>query len=246
MKNSPRTTVERIVGKIDNDFNPSNSDWVPRVGAWCFDALSQLKCLPKEYKTRRLQVIDKIATFPCTIESYQMKVFDEYGCEIPELKNKCCGGNNTKYIQEQIGLSQVSDDVSQRTIVVDVINPRGKNYVIVGDDKIELNFDAEFIDVKSLEVLQYYSEVYNCNLPYIIDDGLLIEALTQYCIYKMLCRGDKHPVFNLTSNDATNPYRQWDKLKSQAAASVKILLMKDSNINMWNNFFFNSTFLPRD
>lgn len=38
--------IERLIGKIDNDFNPDNSDWIPRVGAWVIDGLSQLKCIP--------------------------------------------------------------------------------------------------------------------------------------------------------------------------------------------------------
>lgn len=36
--------------KIDNDFNPDNSDWIARVPAWCFDAMSQLKVLRTTYK----------------------------------------------------------------------------------------------------------------------------------------------------------------------------------------------------
>ena len=49
-----------VVSSIDNlnvklvgvsTFNIDNSDWIPRVGAWVIDALSQMKCLPMEYKT---------------------------------------------------------------------------------------------------------------------------------------------------------------------------------------------------
>lgn len=29
--------------KIENDFNPDNSDWIPRVAAWTIDAMAQLK-----------------------------------------------------------------------------------------------------------------------------------------------------------------------------------------------------------
>ena len=38
--------LQRLIGKIDNDFNIDNSDWIPRVGAWVTDALSQMKLLP--------------------------------------------------------------------------------------------------------------------------------------------------------------------------------------------------------
>ena len=37
------TNLERIIAKIENDFNPDNSDWIPRVAAWTIDAMAQLK-----------------------------------------------------------------------------------------------------------------------------------------------------------------------------------------------------------
>ena len=50
MKTKRLLSLERIIGKIDNDFNIDNSDWIPRAGAWIIDALSQLKVLPMEIK----------------------------------------------------------------------------------------------------------------------------------------------------------------------------------------------------
>lgn len=52
MLNESNTNIERIIAKIDNDFNPDNSDWIPRVAAWCIDAMSQIDVLPTEkYRT---------------------------------------------------------------------------------------------------------------------------------------------------------------------------------------------------
>ena len=48
MQNEKNTQLERLIAKIDNDFNPDNSDWIPRVGAWAIDAMSQINVLPKE------------------------------------------------------------------------------------------------------------------------------------------------------------------------------------------------------
>ena len=39
MLNNVNTNVEHIIAKIDNDFNPDNSDWIPRVGTWVIDAM---------------------------------------------------------------------------------------------------------------------------------------------------------------------------------------------------------------
>ena len=48
MKIKNKCSLSSLIGKIDNDFNISESDWIPRVAAWVTDALSQMKCLPME------------------------------------------------------------------------------------------------------------------------------------------------------------------------------------------------------
>ncbi len=73
---------------------------------------------------------------------------------------------------------------------------------------------------------------------------MLLEALAWYCLFKYLSRGSKHPVYSLTSpNSVINPWIQWNNLKVKAANSVKIEISKAGS--GWNNFFYNSTFLPR-
>ena len=63
-------------------------------------------------------------------------------------------------------------------------------------------------------------------------------------MFKYLSRGNKHTVYSLTSpNQILNPYIQWSTIKPKATAAVKIALRKDNG--GWNNFFYNSTFLPR-
>ena len=84
MKIKNQLSIERLVAKVDNDFNISESDWIPRVAAWTIDALSQMKILPSVKKKRQLEVSDKIAQFPCDINNAkEIRVYDKYGCEIP-------------------------------------------------------------------------------------------------------------------------------------------------------------------
>ena len=222
MKIKNQLTLQRLVGKIDNDFNISESDWIPRVAAWTIDALSQMKVLPMQRKERILEVSDKIAQFPCEINGTELKVFDKYCVEIPQLvkEKSCC---NEKL---------VPNDIRNR-----------RNFVLDGNN-IELNFNTDIIKVETYEVATYYDEYYDCECPYIYDNGLLLEALAWYCMFKYLSRGSTHPVYSLKSpNQATNPYMQWMYLKPKAAASVKIDINKSEG--GWNNFFYNSTFLPR-
>lgn len=247
MKLKNQLSIERLIGKIDNDFNISESDWIPRVAAWTIDALSQMQILPMEKKRRKLKVSDKIAQYPCCINATELKVFDKYGCEIPELNNetKCCNKNTSRNTTSEIAVIDDTNKTGTNFMKVgNIVNKAlGRNFVLSGNN-IELNFDTDEIEVETFETATYFDEYYQCEVPYIYDNGLLLEALAWYCLFKYLSRGSKHPVYDLRStNSVLNPYIQWNILRPKAASSVKIALSKEND--GWNNFFYNSTFLPR-
>lgn len=247
MKIKNQLPLERLIGKIDNDFNISESDWIPRVAAWTIDALSQMQILPMERKRRKLEVNNKIAQFPCTLNAKELRVYDSNGCEIKELNkyNSCDCPNSSNGTSQEIA---VIDDTNKTGVnfmkVGTVVNSNfNRNFVLNGNN-IELNFNANEIEVETYEVATYFDEYYQCEVPYIYDNGLLLEALAWYVMFKYLSRGSKHTVYSLTSpNQVLNPYIQWTTLKPKAAASVKIALKKHND--GWNNFFYNSTFIPR-
>lgn len=248
MKIKRKVTMERIVGKVDNDFNISESDWIPRAAAWIIDALSQLKCLPMEKKKRELDVVERIATFPCQLNATEIKVFDSNGCKIHELDEvkSCCGNSVSKQnnIDRQIA---VIDDTNTSGVnymrVVTLNGNKDKNFVVTDNNSIELSFDTDKITVESYEPATYYDEYYDCDVPYVYDNGTLLEAICWYILFKYLSRGSKHPVYDLKSNSpVTNPFIQWNNLKSKAIASVRSDLYKADG---WRNFFYNSTFDPR-
>lgn len=246
MKIKNQLPLARLIGKIDNDFNISESDWIPRVAAWTIDALSQMQVLPMERKRRKLEVSNRIAQFPCTINAKELKVFDKNGCEISELNsNNSCGCNSSrKSIPQEIA---TIDDTNKTGInfmqVGRVVSSNSHNFVLDGNN-IELNFDTDEIEVETYETATYFDEYYQCEVPYIYDNGILLEALAWYVLFKYLSRGSKHQVYSLSSNSpVTNPYLQWNVLRPKAMAAVKIAI-NNSN-DGWNNFFYNSTFLPR-
>lgn len=245
MKLNNQLTLQRLIGKVDNDFNISESDWIPRVAAWTIDALSQMKVLPMERKRRTLEVSDRIAQFPCTLNAEELSVYDSNGCEIPAYnKFKSCDCKlNRSSTREQIGVTNSYAPNGWETVqVANIVTDKNKNFILDGNNII-LNFDTDTIDVESLEVATYYDEYYDCECPYIYDDGLLLEALSWYILYKYLSRGSKHTVYSLQSNSpVVNPFIQWNALRPKAMASVKGKL---GSAKGWNNFFYNSTFLPR-
>lgn len=206
-----------------------------------------MQVLPMERKRRTLEVSERIAQFPCRINSTEIKVFDKNGNEIPELnRDKSCGCNNAKKMDREIAVYNPCNYAGMHpTVIAKVVSPGSTNRNFVLDcDKIELNFDTDEIIVESYEVATYHDDYYDCDCPYIYDNGLLLEALAWYCMFKYLSRGSQHSVFSLKSpNPAMNPYMQWIALKTKAANSTKIAISKSTD--GWNNFFYNSTFLPR-
>ena len=248
MKIKKQVQLSRLIGKVDNDFNLSESDWIPRVGAWVTDALSQMKCLPMERKRRTLEVSNRIATFPCELNTTELKVFDSRGCEIPALNsnNQCsCSGLGIKNPNSEIAIFDSENKTGVNTMeVANIVTASNRNFVVAGNN-IELNFDTDSIVVESYEVATYYDEYFDCEVPYIYDNGKLLEALSWYILFKYLSRGSKHTVYSLTSpNPVTNPFTQWNTLRPKAEMSVKIDLAKETERG-WRNFFYNSTFDPR-
>lgn len=290
------TTVDRIIAKIDNDFNPDNSDWIPRVGAWCIDAMSQLDCLRTKRKKKKVKVKDRIAYSECELDTDNMKVYDENCCEVKEAENcdckgSCgCGGsyseddeddetNNSSFTGSLVSEANNSNIREFTPDTIDRINTGFKqapnrmyaetvndktpyrwnihsqylsdgcqcehNYCVIDCDKLELNWDAKYIYIESDQVETKCSSQFGCDVPVIPNNGLLIEALAYYCVYKMLCRGYKHPVFNLQASQyGTNPYYIWTQLKDEAKRSVNSGNVDDAS-KLFRSTFFIQTFDPR-
>ena len=202
MKLKNQLPLSRLIGKIDNDFNISESDWIPRVAAWTIDALSQMQVLPMERKRRKLEVSNRVAQFPCIINAKELKVYDKHGCEIMELNNdNSCGcSKSSKTMPQEITVIDDTNKTGINFMTVGVISGSNGNHNFVLDgNNIELNFDADEIEVESYETATYFDEYYQCQVPYIYDNGLLLEALAWYCLFKYLSRGSKHPVYSLSS-----------------------------------------------
>ena len=282
MYNKNYTNIERIIAKIDNDFNPDNSDWIPRVGAWTIDAMNMLKVLRKEEKKVRLYPKDKIVTLPCPVDGVDFRVYDSNGCEIKELMsiNTCgCGNDANTPTGEDIntpitilnstgttGITYNIDSTNAPNTIVEHVNDKSysnrynvkhfvksdeqdcKHYVKVGNNKLELTFYTRYIDFVTKQVKTIQSDVYNCDLPVIPNNGILIEAITYYCMYKMLCRGYTHPVFNLhASQYGTNPFFMWNQLKDEAKRSVIIDEQGEiiDDKGLWNSTLYINTTIPQ-
>lgn len=123
-----------------------------------------------------------------------------------------------------------------------------RNYILVDCHTIELNFDDKFITIETDAVKTFYSDYFKAEVPVIPNNGLLIEAIGYYCLYKILCRGIKHPVFNLQASQyGTNAYYLWTVYRERARRSVindeiDEALNKGKDSREWQSYFYNYTF----
>lgn len=268
------TTVDRIIAKIDNDFNPNNSDWIPRVGAWIYDALMQLDCIQTEVVKKKATVKNRIARVPCELNEH-IKVYDENGCRLIELENNntsCCGSDNNeshsfKGVQD-VTPSTITKEVSNNKETIESVafgvnvpipypprynvvdftraNSCERGYVRIDNKTLELNFDTDFITIQYNAPKMINCTMYNCQSPMIPNNGKLIEAITYYCIYKMLTRGYVHPVMNLSASQyGTNPYYIWMQSKEEAKRSVINDGIDENLDDLWRSAFYINTFNPR-
>ncbi len=269
MLNNINTNTERIIAKFDNDFNPDNSDWIPRIGAWTIDAMSQINALRKTRKKVRLTVHDNIAYSERPINSPTLIVTDANGCKIvkQESSANCDCTSSTGKLQKICDVTPYTVDavynpdgedydlVAETVNVKDVRNRHDlhtysrrppRSYVLIDDNKLELNYSTNHIYVETEVVVTEYSNAFNCELPVIPNVGKLIEYIVYFCMYKMLCRGYKHPVFNLgASQYGTNPYYEYNKLEPIAKRAV--IIDEQGNFleegdDHWRSAFWITTF----
>ena len=267
-------SIERIIAKIDNDFNPDNTDWIPRVAAWVTDALLQLDVNLTKRKRISLPIRNRIG-----ISQYNLRnaiIYDKCGNRIKEATanaSDCpCNGSPSTGDLEQTTTTSATDtseticnedaNNTPDQMVSQQIAPnryniyefelgcdKQRNYVLIDDTKIELNFDTDCIQLEYDFIETQESELYGCELPMIPNDGVLIEALTYFCMYKMLTRGYKHPVMNLAASQyGTNPYYIWLQMKEQAKRSIinrNFDRDMDDSSRMFRSALYIDTFDPK-
>lgn len=252
MMNNQNISIEQVIAKLDNDFNLDNSDWIPRISAWVIEVLHMLKCTKKEIKTKKIKVVDKIGCIPVEIDFDKVKMYDENGCKINNMEDdlRCC--KTTIGRGEQIAIPIDPTDALTDYVTTNKLRTRFKTnrgYIKLNNKQFELNFNTDFVTIKYESIKTYFSDNYGCELPVIPNNYLLLDCITYYCMYKILCRGYKHPVMNLGATQyGTNPYFMWQHLKDEAKRSVIIDEQGEviDDGGQWRKSFFNFTFNPKD
>jgi hypothetical protein len=222
-------TIDELIGRVANDFNPSEDDWIPRVGQWCANALAELNICPTERAKHTFTVHNMQVIYPIKLIPNDFKLWDCDGCPVPNFdKVHSCDCKP----------------------VNDFYTTPNKYYIIGKNNKVLINFHCKTICIENNDPVEQYSDMAGCNVPAIPQVGSLIEAISYYIMWRILLRGSKHPVFNLSNNWSTNPQNLW----KQSIEKVKIDVIKYyQDINEakngpvdLNNWFYNYTFNPRN
>lgn len=268
--------LEAIIGRIDNDFNIDNSDWIPRIGIWTIAALQLIDGLStsrvrKEYPLRNGSLVNK----SLSIHKDNIKLFTEDGCEIkkaplgevrPKGDNQCAveAADDLDADYNNDYMKHVDMEFTPDTMVIHEednhkhigcggcgqggVKNRNSSiykYAYINGSYVTnyygRNIIAEYDDYE-LE----YNETYNCKFPLVPNYSVIVEYIINFCMYKLLCRGYKHPVYNLSNNPSVNPYLIYKSLLPEAKRAI---LNNSQNMDaasdlMRSNFYIN-TFNPR-
>lgn len=198
-------TIDKVITKIDNDFNIDNTDWVDRVPQWCSDALEILDLLPKVEVVNNTPVKESLIETPSDL--YSVKYIKYNNCFIDKYE---LSEDYIKLNFELYGLPRELDNI-----------------------EVELSY---------YKLAKVYSEEFDTELLVIPNNGLLIEALSYYCLSKILSRSNKHQVFSLASpSPVLNPLLMWNDLKDRAKASIAYSFTGGID---FNSNFYRYTFDP--
>ena len=163
------TNIERIIAKIDNDFNPDNSDWIPRVGVWTLEVMGQLNILNTERAKVQLPVKERIAISACPIANANIKVYDNKGCEVKEANSeRCCNGCSST--GEPASETSSSNAVNTTDIYHNDNPAKVPDYLLA-----ETLNDKEWPGRYRVNEYNYVGKTTNSNHNFVIIDGNKIE-----------------------------------------------------------------------
>jgi hypothetical protein len=199
---------KELIARVSNSFTIDNSQWIYSAPLWIADGLAQLK-IPMTlcYTTKSDTVTAYKCELPCDLK---LLIAVEYNStRLPRLG-----------VFNNMNASNLADRGYNET----------EGYEVVGNNWITTTFEEGDIIFHYRSIPIEYDKVNDRVIPQIPDDAYVIEALQWFIILKLLYKGFKHPVFDLsTSNEFTNPGIQWEKNKKRARNSVNIIDADERN-----------------
>ncbi len=256
-----------IVARISEDYNINYSDYINRVPQWVHQALNELNVKIAFIPTNiDIPIVDRIGILPKDI-----KVM--LGVECDGVRLRRIDGTSRKLgtelnyndaiVMTNIATSIYGTDTSisndgvitttpdkirtfnNETIIEAPISQQ-YDYLLLPNGKIEVNKDCDNITVYYMQYPIQFDDVFGFEAPMIPDNEPTKVALTWYVLSKILMRGYKHPILQLSHRDVEfDPYKQWDVWKTKARNNLSDGDSERNDIisRIWNSYFYLSTFV---
>lgn len=219
-----------VIHRIIEDYGIHSMDFITRIPTWICEALADLN------------IQQHLINIGKTIE------FDEYRCQIPDgcenIRLITINGKRADYTTNPAPLD--SDDGKYiplamsfpigtnltDNVVLDVqrsISPSLYTYSINGS-YINLNVRNGLLGILFHGLPMVIDEVLKINVPLIPNNEILIGALRDFVMIRVLQRGYKHAVLNLKENNPyTNPAIAYDSAKIKVRNSCNKLTIDKRN-----------------
>lgn len=219
MLNKDQLSIDYVIARVNNDFNFDNGDYAGRIATWCIDCMNEMGVFLEYRISDKVRCTNGTSTLSKIITRKNLQVFDTNGNEYYYVK--------TIDKNRELPVRYYTLYKEGYSNVINVTPPV---------EEILLTYDT-------LEMLT--SNIYDIEVPAIPNNGKLLECLVFYCVYKILARGIKHPVYSLNNPLPTNPYLLYMQTRPSAKASCIINKQKEDVYSGLNNFMYDSTFNPR-
>jgi hypothetical protein len=223
-----------LIGRIDHDLSFDNSDWITKAPLWIADCLALMDVIPA---LQAVYVDVEIVDYQCNVP-LSLKILDRVVVnDIPLIPHQAFNAkfnSSTELINHATRYSTRIDEASLNTIM------------IFG---VETGTARFYYHIPAVEAIDEYHVI----MPKVIDDIFVFETVKYFILMRMLQRGYKHPVYDLTSNNPfTNAGLLWKEYQDKARNSVstldqaelKVLFDVQREFIKNYDYFYNEGFIP--
>lgn len=173
------TSGAEVIGRIENDLQLDNSDWIAKAPLWIVDILADMDILPAMEDVKvNVNIVDYQCAIPVNLKLLVRLVVNNIPLT-PHL------ANNQKFKEDSSMLNHATK--------YSVLN---NTYITFG---VETGVATFYYKVPAVELITEYNIV----MPKVLNNNHVFETIKWGILVKMIHNGYKHPLFTLASN---NPF----------------------------------------
>lgn len=231
-----------IIHRIIEDYNVHSMDFITRIPIWICEALADLNI--QQHYMNASETID----------------FDEYRCQLPDgcenIRLVIINGKRADFTTNPAPLEYDDGNYIPLAVSFPVGHNLNENVVLdfirtcreslytysINGSYLHLNVRNGTLGLIYRGLPMTLDEILKINVPLIPNNYVLIDALKNFVMMRILQRNYRHPVMNLKeSNPYTNPALAYDnaKIKVRNACNKLTKDKRDDCSKVMLNFFLN-------